>query len=98
MKPEKKSFLLYHDNCAWLTGLDYEQQGRLFAALYQYADLIRRKLMTPMDFLELGTVDMAEATMLSFGFMADSIYRDTVKWNAAVEKRLLRAKETAKAP
>jgi len=87
MKSEKKSFLVYFDNCSWLTNLDYEQQGRLFEALYQYADLIRQELIKPMEFLALGTTDMDGITMMTFGFMADSIYRDTIKWSTAVERR-----------
>ena len=91
MKTRKKSFLIYHDNCEWLEQLDYEQLGRLFSALYHYADLIRRELITPMEFMEQGLAELPGEVIYPFGFMADNIYRDTVKWNAAVEKRLQRA-------
>ena len=98
MQPEKKSFLIYFDNCTWLDTLDYEQQGRLFAALHRYAAQITRELITPMEFLNQGTVEMAGKTMLVFGFMADTIYRDTVKWRASVQKRLQRKAEERKTP
>ena len=90
MKTQKKSFLIYHDNCDWLEGLNYEELGRLFSALYRYADYIRTDLITPMTYLEQVGVDATGVVLYLFGFMADNIYRDTMKWNVIVDKRLQR--------
>jgi len=98
MEPEKKSFLIYFDNCTWLNALSFEEQGRLFSALYRYAAQIAHELITPMEFLSQNPAEMAGPTMLAFGFMADNIYRDTAKWKTSMQKRLRHKTEEMKAP
>lgn len=71
---EKKSFLIYLDNQKQVNMLTDEQAGRLFKALFEFA-----KNGTETDF------DDGMMTMI-FSFMADSITRDTAKYNAKCEK------------
>lgn len=71
---EKKSFMIYLDNQKQVNMLTDEQAGKLFKALFEFA-----KDGTETDF------DDGMMTMI-FSFMADSITRDTAKYNAKCEK------------
>ena len=67
---EKKSFLIYLDNQKQVNMLTDEQAGKLFKALFEFA-----KDGTETDFND-------GMTAMIFSFMADSIARDTAKYNA----------------
>ena len=72
---EKKSFMIYLDNEKQVNMLTDEQAGKLFKALFEFA-----KNGTETDFDD-GMIAMA------FSFMADSIKRDTVKYESICQKR-----------
>lgn len=72
---EKKSFLIYLDNQKQVNILTDEQAGKLFKALFEFA-----KDGTETDFDD-GMIAMA------FSFMADSIRRDTEKYELICQKR-----------
>lgn len=84
---KKKSFLLYYDSYTWLHRLSDEEKGRLFEALFLYALAARERLLSPQEYLQQENVKLQEESTMVFGFMADSIYRDTEKWNAAQETK-----------
>ena len=71
---EKKSFMIYLDNEKQVNMLTDEQAGKLFKALFEFA-----KDGTETDFKD-------GMTAMIFSFMADSITRDTAKYNAKCEK------------
>lgn len=72
---EKKSFMIYLDNEKQVNMLTDEQAGKLFKALFEFA-----KDGTETDFND-GMIAMA------FSFMADSIKRDTEKYESICQKR-----------
>ena len=72
---EKKSFLIYLDNQKQVNMLTDEQAGKLFKALFEFA-----KNGTETDFDD-GMIAMA------FSFLADSIRRDTEKYESICQKR-----------
>ena len=72
---EKKSFMIYLDNEKQVNMLTDEQAGKLFKALFEFA-----KDGTETDFDD-GMIAMA------FSFMADSIKRDTEKYESICQKR-----------
>lgn len=72
---EKKSFMIYLDNEKQVNMLTDEQAGKLFKALFEFA-----KNGTETDFDD-GMIAMA------FSFMADSIKRDTEKYESICQKR-----------
>jgi len=85
-RKEKKGFVLYHDSYTWVCTLSERQKARLLDLLFQYAISSSDGEMTPAAFLD-GTEDVDEVTQVTFGFMAQAIFRDTKKWRKAVETR-----------
>ena len=83
MSTEKKSFLIYFDNFRCINTLSYHQLGILFHALCQYAIAAAEggpdHTITPNEMLKQFS-EIDGFTGIAFTFMADNIYRDTVKW------------------
>ncbi|BAK99392.1 hypothetical protein OBV_21940 [Oscillibacter valericigenes Sjm18-20] len=75
----KKSFLLYFDSYPRIAGLPAEQRGELLSALFEFAiDAAAGKanlcgVMKRHPAMNLGA-------QMAFGFMADTIHRDTEVW------------------
>ena len=76
---EKKSFVLYYDNYVWVSRLCDTDKAYLLDLLFLYGMEVERRDVRPADFLsETGLVVSGELSLV-FGFMGDSIYRDTQK-------------------
>ena len=71
---EKKGFVLYFDAASSLAALCAEQRGELLLALFDYAERTAKQSLTP-------------ETRMAFRFMANSIERDTKKWERQRERR-----------
>ena len=71
----KQSFVLYADQLKHISRLSDEQAGRLFKAIYAFADTQE----TPV--IDDPAVDMA------FSFISEQIKRDAEKYNSVCEKR-----------
>lgn len=71
---EKKSFILYFDNEKQINMLNNEQAGQLLKALFKFA-----KTGEETEFKDL-------AVNIVFGFIADTIRRDTHKYKEICEK------------
>ena len=90
-KAEKKGFLIYTDNTPWVDMLTDEECGRLLKLLMRYARDTVESGDRPLPYLERrpmtagGTID--DRVKLVFGFMADSIWRDTEKWKKCKKLR-----------
>ncbi len=78
---DKKSFVLYLDNEKQVNMLTDEQAGKLFKALFRFA-----KTGKETDFDDLGM-------QMIFSFMADSIKRDSEKYEEICEKRRIAGKK-----
>jgi len=87
MQAGKRSFVLYMDNHVWIRDLSDKQKGRLLDALFDYAEDVCLTGRRPREYLEETLHGMESNTVKVFGFMADSIYRDTGKWKKAQETR-----------
>ena len=72
---EKKGFVLYFDAASSLAALCAAQRGELLLALFDYAERTAKQSLTP------------ETTRMAFRFMANSIERDTKKWERQRERR-----------
>lgn len=81
---EKKSFILYFDNAKQVNMLTDEQAGKLFKAIFKFAETGEE---TEFDDLALGIV---------FSFIADIIRRDTEKYDDICKKRSDSGKKSAK--
>ena len=57
-----------------------EECGRLLKLLLRYAREMVETGERPLSFLERTQAQLSEGTKLVFGFMGDSIWRDTEKW------------------
>lgn len=93
---EKKSFLLYFDSYTWLSPLTYEEKGVVLDALFLYGLEMHKRDLRPGDFLKESGLWMPEKARAVFGFMADSVYRDTMKWKRTVERKMGKKPETAR--
>ena len=71
---EKKSFILYFDNEKQVNMLTNEQAGMLFKALFKFA-----KTGEETEFEDL-------AVSIVYGFISDSIRRDTEKYDKVCQK------------
>ena len=70
--------------------MDAAQKARLLDLLFQYAiSSSAQEELTPSAFLE-EMEDVDEVTRVTYGFMAEAIYRDTKKWRKAAETRAAR--------
>ena len=96
MHEGKKSFLLYFDSYTWLSLLTSEEKGIVLDALFCYGLELRKRELRPGEYLEETGLWIPENARAVFGFMADSIYRDTVKWKKTVEKKMMKNPETMK--
>ncbi len=76
---EKKSFLLYFDMYPRIAALPPEQRGALLSALFEYADAEKTAAGSGDRVLE-DHPDMTPETQMAFGFMKETIHRDTEKW------------------
>lgn len=94
---EKKSFLLYFDSYTWLSPLTYEEKGTVLDALFLYGLQLQQRDLRPGDYLKETGLWMSESARVVFGFMADSIYRDTMKWKRTVERKMGKKAESARA-
>jgi len=90
-KTEKKGFLIYTDNTPWVDMLTDEECGKLLKLLMRYAHHVMETGERPLLYLARqcadGTGNIDERVQLVFGFMADSIWRDTEKWKRAKKIR-----------
>lgn len=78
---EKKSFILYFDNAKQINMLTDEQAGKLFKALFKFAETGEE---TEFEDLALNIV---------FSFIADIIRRDTEKYDSVCNKNSKSAKK-----
>ena len=87
MTAGKRSFVLYMDNHVWIRNLSDEQKGRLLDALFDYAEDVCETERRPLVYLEECPHGLKTNTVTVFGFMADTIYRDTLKWKRTQETK-----------
>ncbi len=83
---EKKGFVLYFDAASSLAALCAEQRGELLLALFDYAERTAKQSLTPETALASYPA-LDEQTRMAFRFMANSIERDTRKWERQRERR-----------
>ena len=89
---EKKGFVLYFDAdvrkeyLAVACGALPEQRGELLLALFDYAERTAKQSLTPETALASYPA-LDEQTRMAFRFMANSIERDTKKWERQRERR-----------
>lgn len=83
---EKKGFVLYFDAASSLAALCAEQRGELLLALFDYAERTAKQSLTPETALASYPA-LDEQTRMAFRFMANSIERDTKKWERQRERR-----------
>ena len=93
---EKKGFVLYFDAASSLAALCATQRGELLLALFDYAERTAKQSLTPETALASYPA-LDEQTRMAFRFMANSIERDTKKWERQRERRA-RARGEAEAP
>ncbi len=83
---EKKGFVLYFDAASSLAALCAAQRGELLLALFDYAERTAKQSLTPETALDSYPA-LDEQTRMAFRFMANSIERDTKKWERQRERR-----------
>ena len=77
---DKKGFLLYFDSYDNLALLSDEQRGKLLLALIRYARAVREgEDLAPMEALK-NCPELDPQASMAFGFLADTIRRDTKEW------------------
>ena len=95
----KKGFVLYLDNLECIRSLSTPQLGILFRALNCYgmasAEGSLEETPEPAALLDKFP-DMDPATVMAYCFMADSIYRDTLKWKTKQRNYCDAAKERSR--
>ena len=74
MPQEKKSFILYHDYRQHLALLSDEECGRLFIALFDYAET-------------KCVPELSGAVLMAFSFIKAQMDRDDARYEEKVEKR-----------
>lgn len=97
----KKSFLLYFDSYPRIAGLPAEQRGELLSALFEFAmDAAEGKADLRGVMARHPAMDLA--AQMAFGFMADTVHRDTETWlekqaryRQAAQERVARDKRPA---
>lgn len=77
---EKKSFLIHMDLYPYMLTLPMEQRGVLFTALFRYALQSRKKGFMDVTTAAAQFPELSPDGRMAFYFMADSIARDTQKW------------------
>lgn len=77
---EKKSFIIHLDAYTHILTLPPEQRGELFTALFHYAINAARKGPPEVITFAAQCTAMKPETRMAFYFMADTIARDTEKW------------------
>ena len=75
----KKSFLVYFDAYPCLEGLNMEQRGQLFTALFRYAIDAAKGELSPQDALD-RLHGLSPETRIAFLFLASTVCRDTAAW------------------
>lgn len=83
---EKKGFVLYFDAASSLAALCAAQRGELLLALFDYAERTAKQPLSPETALASYPA-LDEQTRMAFRFMANSIERDTKKWERQRERR-----------
>ena len=83
---EKKGFVLYFDAASSLAALCATQRGELLLALFDYAERTAKQPLSPETAL-VSYPALDEQTRMAFRFMANSIERDTKKWERQRERR-----------
>lgn len=78
---EKKSFIIHLSAYAHILTLSPEQRGELFTALFHYAINACKNGPPDVTTFAAQCTAMLPETRMAFRFMADSIARDTEKWN-----------------
>lgn len=79
---EKKSFIIHLDAYTHILTLSPEQRGELFTALFHYAIQSCKNAPPDVTTFAAQCTAMLPETRMAFRFMADSIARDTEKWQA----------------
>ena len=83
---EKKGFVLYFDAASSLAALCAAQRGELLLALFDYAERTAKQPLSPETALDSYPA-LDGQTRMAFRFMANSIERDTKKWERQRERR-----------
>lgn len=95
MPNEKTGFLIHRDAYMHVMALSPEQRGELFSCLFWFAERVAQKGYLDVTIAAAQCTSLTPEAKMAFRFMADSIQRDTMKWQekqsnylAAAERRM----------
>lgn len=86
MKPAKKGFIMYFDNCRRLKKLQPKWRGEVVLALGEYAERLGTG-ENAETYLQEQLARMPKEAAVALDFLADDARRDEGKYQSVIERR-----------